>query len=474
MHHQIHPTQNLNDSRMNTVNRFVFTLLASLLLPVSAAYAQDDCSNVTSSLEMVPCSEKAKKAADAQLNVSYKQLMTRLESDYRTDPALGAEYAAKVKESQRAWLKLRDANCPLEAFEIEVGKPAFVAVSNLCITRMSRERSAYLDKIVPALASDKSVSTALTGDACPSEEFAPFLAAFSANSESQRRLTALTVKSLVLKPVAGNDPDTFEPSTSGVSGASFTFPLMAAIVPGKTPGVEIEEIDTSHVNVVDKRAGNSNIKIFNFSRQACWVLEGVEDWSISDKDLLVASKPRLSVEESFCRQRARAFSGLGGLEQYRLTGELFEAALENNLCAARSGDPEASLSAVSLSLSGMAPQLPTDQVEALVKAAAEISADGALTLSLYYCHGNTIAGADTCQHPELAEKALIRAATMGSVQALGALGSAFERGKLVTKDLSRAVACYELGVAKGHKGSVYSLGELKKNAATPIKASYCY
>lgn len=83
------------------MNRFVLTLLA-VLLPASAAYAQDDCRNVTSSLEMVPCSEAAKKAADAQLNVSYKQLMSRLKSDYRADPALGAEYAAKVKESQRA------------------------------------------------------------------------------------------------------------------------------------------------------------------------------------------------------------------------------------------------------------------------------------------------------------------------------------------------------------------------------------
>ncbi|MFI8225835.1 hypothetical protein [Pseudomonas sp. NPDC085632] len=62
---------------MNTMNRFVLTLLA-----VSAAYAQGDCIHVTSSLEMVPCSEAAKKAANAQLNVSYKQLMTRLESDY--------------------------------------------------------------------------------------------------------------------------------------------------------------------------------------------------------------------------------------------------------------------------------------------------------------------------------------------------------------------------------------------------------
>lgn len=77
----VRQAQNLNDSRMNTLNRFGFTLLADLL-PVSTVYAQDDCSHIASSLEMVPCSEAAKKAADTQLNLSYKQLMARLESGY--------------------------------------------------------------------------------------------------------------------------------------------------------------------------------------------------------------------------------------------------------------------------------------------------------------------------------------------------------------------------------------------------------
>ncbi|MBK5526739.1 DUF1311 domain-containing protein [Pseudomonas sp. TH06] len=454
------------------MNRFVFTLLASLLLPVSAAYAQDDCSHVTSSLEMVPCSEAAKKAADAQLNVSYKQLMTRLESDYRTDPALGAEYAAKVKESQRAWLKLRDANCPLEAFEIEVGKPAYVAVSNLCIARMSRERSAYLDKIVPVLASDKSASTAPTSDACPSEEFAPFLTAFSANSESQRRLTALTVKSLVLKPVAGKDRSTFEPSTSGVSGATFTYPLMAAITPGKTAGVEIEEVDDSHVNVVDKRAGNSNVKIFNFSRQACWVLEGIEDWSISEKDLVAAQTPGMSRAENFCYQRAEALGGLGFLEQYPLTVELIEASLENYLCAAESGDAQASLSAASLSLSQMASQLETPRVEALFKAASTIPS-GALGYATFLCSGNSTDYNGPCLHPKQAEEQVIRAIIMGSTDAMSYLASTFEGGDLGTKDMSRALACYQMAADKGIQSSIDSLKRLRSNVTEPIKASHC-
>lgn len=69
----------------------------------------------------------------------------------------------------------------------------------------------------------------------------------------------------------------------------------------------------------------------------------------------------MNTAENFCYQRAQAFAGLGGLEQYRLTGELFVAALENYVCAAASGDPQASLSAAGLSLSGMAPQLETEK-----------------------------------------------------------------------------------------------------------------
>lgn len=103
-----------------------WVLGAFALLPVSSAFAQDDCSEITSNLQVVPCSEAAKKTADNQLNTSYHQLMARLESQYLADPKLGEEYSATVKESQRAWIKLRDTNCAVEAFEIEAGKPAYV------------------------------------------------------------------------------------------------------------------------------------------------------------------------------------------------------------------------------------------------------------------------------------------------------------------------------------------------------------
>lgn len=309
-------------------------------------------------------------------------------------------------------------------------------------------------------------------DECPSEDFSQFLPAFSANAETQQRLTAMTVKSLVLKPAA--EHGVFEPETTGVSNSALAFPLMAPITTDKTEGVAVEAVDDYHFNVVDKRAGNSNIKIFNFSHQACWVLEGFEDWSIKDKDLVVTSAPRMSQAESFCFQRAEAFRGLGGLEQYRLTGELFEASLENYLCAAASGDPQASLNAASLSLSGMAPQLKTEKVEQLFKAAATTLPEGAMSLSLFYCLGNNITSDGPCQHPVQAEDALMRAARMGSAFATNALGRAFETGELATKDMSRAVACYQLAAKQGSEGSIAHLERLNKQPVGTFKASYCY
>ncbi|CAI8978086.1 tetratricopeptide repeat protein [Pseudomonas zeae] len=309
-------------------------------------------------------------------------------------------------------------------------------------------------------------------DECPSEDFSQFLPAFSANAETQRRLTAMTVKSLVLKPEG--EGRTLEPQTAEINSSILAFPLMAPLATDKTDGVEVEIIDDSHVNVVDKRAGNSNIKIFNFSRQACWVLEGVENWSINDKDLVEGTTPTLSTAENFCYQRARTYGRLGGLDKYSLTGELFEAALENYLCAAASGDPQASLSAASLSLSGMASQLETEKVEALFKAAAATLASGASALSTFYCYGNDTDPEGPCQHPEEAERELIRAASMGSSDAQNKLGDTFETGRLVTKDASRALDCYRLAASKGNAIALSNLTRLKSQTADATETSHCY
>lgn len=452
------------------MNQFVRLLMGAMfsgLLGLPTAFAQDDCSEITISEQIDRCSDVAKNAADSQLNTSYHQLMARLEAQYRTEPDTGAAYTAKVKEAQRVWIKLRDANCPLEAFEIKPGTSAYVATVNNCIARMSRERTVFLDNIASDIVSGSAVGRG-ADVSCPSQNFAQFLPAFSANAESQKRLTALAVKILVLKRTS--DPGRFEPQITAETGSSLTFPLMTAME-GKTEGIEIETVDDTHMNVVDKRAGNSNIKIFNFAKKSCWSLVGIEDWSISERELVAPDRPGMSRAENLCYQRAEGLGGLGFLERYRLTGELIEASLENYVCAAESGDPQASLSAASLSLSQMAPQLETSKVEALFKAAST-TASGALGYATYFCNGNSTDYNGPCLHPEQAEREAIRAVSMGSTEAMNYLGSSFESGELGTKDMSRALACYQMSADKGSPGGSAGVKRLVSQGSD-IKASHC-
>jgi TPR repeat protein len=180
----------------------------------------------------------------------------------------------------------------------------------------------------------------------------------------------------------------------------------------------------------------------------------------------------MSRAENFCYQRAEALGGLGFLEQYPLTVELIEASLENFVCAAESGDAQASLSAASLSLSQMASQLETSKVEALFKAASKIPS-GALAYATFLCSGNSTDYNGPCLHPEQAKEQVIRAISMGSADAMNYLASTFEGGEFGTKDMSRALACYQMAADKGNQLGIFNVGRLGSQGAEPIKASHC-
>jgi len=85
------------------VKRFFLGALCALtcqaVLPVSIALAQDECTGITTSQQVDKCSDVSKVAADSQLNTSYHQLMARLETQFRTEPDIGAAYTSKVKEA---------------------------------------------------------------------------------------------------------------------------------------------------------------------------------------------------------------------------------------------------------------------------------------------------------------------------------------------------------------------------------------
>lgn len=122
---------------------------------------------------------------------------------------------------------------------------------------------------------------------CPSLDFAQFLPVFAENAQTQQRFTAPTVKSLALKATA--EPTRFEPITTDVKNTSLAFPLIPPMG-AETEALEISVIDDNNIDVIDKRAGNSNIKVLAFTRKSCWKLTGVEDWSINKKDLTASPR----------------------------------------------------------------------------------------------------------------------------------------------------------------------------------------
>jgi uncharacterized protein YecT (DUF1311 family) len=134
------------------LSRLIVAFIVSSFSLVSAA--EDACLENASSAQIAKCAEVEMKKADAELNESYKAVIERASSryifQYQSQPEINKAFLEKLKDSQRAWIKLRDTNCSLEGFENEWDKVSYAADMNRCVARMSLERAKYLDTIISA------------------------------------------------------------------------------------------------------------------------------------------------------------------------------------------------------------------------------------------------------------------------------------------------------------------------------------
>lgn len=106
-----------------------------------------DCSKVTISPELDDCIKKKAQASNSLLAAELMGFEDRTRRNYAADLKLGNALINKVKEAQKAWVSYRDKNCPVEAFEIEEGTPAYITTVNSCIIRMNDERIKVLKKL---------------------------------------------------------------------------------------------------------------------------------------------------------------------------------------------------------------------------------------------------------------------------------------------------------------------------------------
>lgn len=305
--------------------------------------------------------------------------------------------------------------------------------------------------------------------ACPSADFKVFWQAFASDAGVQRAFVGSTLHSVTLKPAA----EGMEPVSTTLPSGTLGDPLVR---PGQS-ALELVDmsIQADTATVVDKRQGLSDMKVYQFRRHDCWTLEGVEDWSVDPRTLKVpAATASRTREQQVCYLKGGIFHGLGAAERYPLTSQLHEAALQNYLCAAASGDPDASWDAAALSLSQMAPYLGYEKTEALLLAAFRGQPEAGLPLAAFYCDGgvDTVPG-QPCQAPSKAKDTLVKSAKRGSSEALTALGAAWETGRFEAPDQQRALGCYRQAAAQGDSDAKQALSRLgaSQGAASNVN---CY
>jgi len=91
------------------------------------------CADVSITSDLVDCLSKAKDISDAKLNSLYQRVRKNLDG----------EDATHLVETQRIWIKYRDANCSAERALYDGGTGAYPAYL-ACIESMTRARTKEL------------------------------------------------------------------------------------------------------------------------------------------------------------------------------------------------------------------------------------------------------------------------------------------------------------------------------------------
>lgn len=124
-------------------------LLLFCTFPALSNTVEDPCERVEASQQIAQCAEYRKDISDKLLNSAYKAALDRIRHQYKQAPLLADQYISLLRGAQREWIKLRDADCKLEAFEIEETAEAYQVTINNCLSRMSNDRADYLKHIAP-------------------------------------------------------------------------------------------------------------------------------------------------------------------------------------------------------------------------------------------------------------------------------------------------------------------------------------
>lgn len=99
---------------------------------------QLNCDRPQGDVEVRACIRLRYELADKRLNDVYKQLIANLSKEEK----------ALLAEAQLGWIKVRDNSCEFEVYKNRGGS-GFQGFLNECLERMTKQRTAELEKYLP-------------------------------------------------------------------------------------------------------------------------------------------------------------------------------------------------------------------------------------------------------------------------------------------------------------------------------------
>ncbi|MCB1505993.1 MAG: DUF1311 domain-containing protein [Hyphomicrobiaceae bacterium] len=131
------------------VTTLALTLVLVLVLQASAQTqpeADIDCSNAMSTAEINSCADRAFDAADKKLNQVYQQAITRIPEFATVPPFDQKKWEETLRNSQRAWLAYRDAQCKDHVALFWGGGSGTSAAVLGCMTEKTKERTREIEE----------------------------------------------------------------------------------------------------------------------------------------------------------------------------------------------------------------------------------------------------------------------------------------------------------------------------------------
>ncbi|WP_231827356.1 lysozyme inhibitor LprI family protein [Pseudocitrobacter corydidari] len=125
-------------------------MLMLLFIPC-ALWANDFCTDIQVSDQVFDCAKETFTNHDAEINKTYKALLSDIKKRYSSEPETGAEVIEKIKISQRAWIHFRDANCPVFTLDVEAGSQVYETSLYDCESEMTIKRTEELKTILKSL-----------------------------------------------------------------------------------------------------------------------------------------------------------------------------------------------------------------------------------------------------------------------------------------------------------------------------------